>query len=102
MRSLSTTMTTFVATLPELSTRRPALIALVAAEATVADRTTPAAAAITRFMSRLFPTGFNRPRINFFPLAAGPHPRRVPSLMPRLGFAVLGSAWPQALFHWRR
>src|SRR5215510_1227895 len=32
-----------------------------------------------------------------FPLAAGPHPRRVSSLMPRLGFTVLGSAWPQAL-----
>src|SRR5262245_11702711 len=49
-----------------------------------------------------------------FPLAAGPHGhpnaaaalgtppgRRALSLMPRLGFAVLGSAWPQALFYWR-
>src|SRR5262245_2534613 len=35
--------------------------------------------------------------VNIFPLAAGPHPRRVPSLTPRLGFTVLGSAWPQAL-----
>src|SRR5215471_8609232 len=33
----------------------------------------------------------------FFPLAPGPHPRRALSLMPRLGFTVLGSAWPQAL-----
>src|SRR5215475_7184911 len=33
-----------------------------------------------------------------FSLAAGPHPRRALSLMPRLGFTVLGSAWPQALF----
>src|SRR5262245_57274749 len=45
-----------------------------------------------------------------FPLAAGPHGhpnaaaalgtppgRRALPLMPRLGFAVLGSAWPQAL-----
>src|SRR5262245_25056301 len=32
-----------------------------------------------------------------FPLAAGPLPRRVPSLTPRLGFTVLGSVWPQAL-----
>src|SRR4051812_46376392 len=33
---------------------------------------------------------------HFFPLAAGPHPRRVLSLIPRLGFTVLGSGWPQA------
>ena len=42
------------------------------------------------------------PNVIFFPLAPGPHPRRDLSLMPRLGFTVLGSAWPQALFHWRR
>src|SRR5690349_6118703 len=32
-----------------------------------------------------------------FPLAAGPHPRRDLSLIPRLGFTVLGSGWPRAL-----
>ena len=31
------------------------------------------------------------------PLAAGPHPRRELTLMPRLGLQVLSSAWPQAL-----
>src|SRR5262245_13037041 len=36
-------------------------------------------------------------RANFFPLAAGPHPRRDLSLTPRRGFAVRGSVWPQAL-----
>jgi len=30
-------------------------------------------------------------------MAAGPHPRRVLTLTPRLGFTVLGSVWPQAL-----
>jgi Family of unknown function (DUF6282) len=35
--------------------------------------------------------------VDIFPLAAGPHPRHAPSLTPRLGFAVLGSAWPRAL-----
>src|SRR4029450_3498628 len=30
-------------------------------------------------------------------LALGPHPQRELTLMPRLGFPVLGSAWPQAL-----
>jgi hypothetical protein len=30
-------------------------------------------------------------------LAAGPHPRRELTLMPRLGSHVLASAWPQAL-----
>ena len=33
----------------------------------------------------------------FFPMAAGPHPRRELTLTPRLGFTVLGSVWPQAL-----
>src|SRR5262245_54869876 len=36
-----------------------------------------------------------------FPPAAG-YPRRALSLMPRLRFTVLGSAWPQAPFHQRR
>src|SRR5262245_49883719 len=34
---------------------------------------------------------------NFFPLAAGPHPRRVLPMMPRSGVTGLRSAWPQAL-----
>src|SRR5437867_924516 len=51
---------------------------------------------------------------HFFTLALGPHPQRELTLMPRLGFTVLGSArhpgaaaapgapaWPQALLHWR-
>src|SRR5262245_44149658 len=33
-----------------------------------------------------------------FPLAAGPHPRRGLTLMPRSGVTGLRSAWPQALF----
>src|SRR5262245_33598290 len=33
-----------------------------------------------------------------FALAAGPHPRRVLTLMPRSGITGLRSAWPQALF----
>src|SRR5262245_21825170 len=36
-----------------------------------------------------------------FPLALGPHPQRDLSLTPRLGFTVLGSVRPRALFHWR-
>src|SRR5207237_1690752 len=32
-----------------------------------------------------------------FSLALGPHPQRELTLMPRLGFSGLGSAWPQAL-----
>ena len=35
--------------------------------------------------------------VNFLPLAAGPHPRRVLTLMPRSGFPGPRSAWPQAL-----
>ncbi len=30
-------------------------------------------------------------------MAAGPHPRRELTLMPRLGLRRLGSAWPRAL-----
>src|SRR5262245_19418990 len=37
-------------------------------------------------------------RSTFIPLAAGPHPRRVLTLMPRSGCSGLRSAWPQALF----
>jgi hypothetical protein len=33
----------------------------------------------------------------FFPLAAGPHPRRDLSLTHRRGFPVRGHVWPQAL-----
>jgi hypothetical protein len=35
------------------------------------------------------------------PLALGPHPQRELTLMPRLGFSLLGSAWPQALLRFR-
>jgi hypothetical protein len=34
---------------------------------------------------------------HFFPLAAGPHPRRVLTVTPRAGFSVRGAVWPQAL-----
>ena len=36
-------------------------------------------------------------RANILALPAGPHPRRVLTMMPRLGHRRLGSAWPQAL-----
>src|SRR5262249_41102805 len=42
-----------------------------------------------RIMRRMEPS--------FFQWRAAPPPRRDLSLTPRLGFAVLGSAWPQAL-----
>src|SRR5262245_18458551 len=35
-------------------------------------------------------------------LAAGPHPRRVLSMMARSGFTGFHSALPPALVHWRR
>src|SRR5206468_3570475 len=38
----------------------------------------------------------------FFPLALGPHPQRELTLIPRLGFTVLGSVWPPALTFLRR
>src|SRR5262245_49518982 len=52
---------------------------------------TIAASALTKTMHRA------RIRTSvIFSLAPGPHPRRELKLMPRLGFPVLGSAWPQA------
>src|SRR5262245_48665283 len=38
-----------------------------------------------------------RKRIFIFSLALGPHPQRELTLTPHLGFAGLGSVWPQAL-----
>src|SRR5262245_37496488 len=82
---------------------KPSITARSEANRNTAIATLITVRSVRRLLRRaLFSTSPMNFIANFFPLAAGPHPRRALTLMPRLGFSVLGSAWPQALFHWRR